>query len=114
MLLFAAISHADDEKLDEWYRGEHVRTISECPGYRRTARYTNASRSILSAFQRSFPIAPKWLALHEFDGTVLPWKELAATDETDWGKKLVPGILEVDFGVFQLKRVFEKGEKAKL
>jgi hypothetical protein len=55
-----------------------------------------------------------WLALHEFDGLVLPWTELAATDETEWAKRVIPGIQNIDFGCFKLKRVFEKKSKAKL
>lgn len=111
------MNHTSDYTLDDWYRGEHVRTISECPNYRRMVRYKLATRSLLSAFERSFPENVTWLALHEFDGEV-PWKELAATDETEWAKKVIPGIQDIDFGLFELKRVYEKrereGEKAKL
>lgn len=108
------MSHASDSELDESYRGEHVAEISKCPGYRRTSRYKVATRSLLSAFERSFPLAPKWLALHVFDGIVLPWKELAATDETQSAKAVIPGIRDIDFGCFKLKRVFEKKSIAKL
>jgi hypothetical protein len=69
---------------------------------------------VLSAFERSFSPVPKWLALHEFDGLEVPWKELAATDETEWAKKVIPGISEVDFACFRLKKVFEKSERSKL
>jgi hypothetical protein len=108
------MSHSSDSQLDEWYRGEHVDEISKCPGYRRTSRYKLASRSLLSAFERSFPPAPTWLAIHEFDGVELPWKELAATDETDWAKKIIPGISDIDFGCFRLKRAYEEPSVAKL
>ena len=108
------MSHVSDSKLDEWYRGEHVAEISKCPGYRRMSRYKLATSSRLSEFERSFPEAPTWLALHEFDRTEFPWKELAATDETDWAKKVIPGIRDIDFGCFALKRTFGKLDKAKL
>ena len=114
LLLCAAISHSSDTDLDEWYRREHVDLISKCPGHRRTTRYKLATSSTLSAFKRSFPGAPTWLALHEFDGPEMPWKELAATDETTWAKKVIPGILEVDFGCFRLKKDFGKSEKSNL
>jgi len=55
-----------------------------------------------------------WLAIHEFDGPEIPWKELAATDETEWAKKVMPRIEDIDFGCFQLKRVFGKPGMAKL
>ncbi|KAF4631293.1 hypothetical protein G7Y89_g6837 [Cudoniella acicularis] len=113
-LLYAAMSHSSNAELDEWYRGEHVETISKCPRYRRTSRYKIATRSLLSGFERSFPPAMTWLALHEFEGPEVPWKELAATDETEWAKKVLPGITEIDFGLFELKRVFGEGEKARL
>ncbi|KAH8657204.1 hypothetical protein BGZ60DRAFT_417051 [Tricladium varicosporioides] len=114
-LLYAAMNHTSDSALDAWYRGEHVRTISECPNYRRMVRYKLATRSLLSGFERSFPENVTWLALHEFDD-VVPWKELAATDETEWAKKVIPGIQDIDFGLFELKRVYEKEgrEKARL
>jgi hypothetical protein len=108
------MSHNSDSELDDWYRGEHVAEISKCPGYRRTRRYKLVTRSLLSAFERSFPSAPKWLALHGFDGLVLPWKGLAATDETEWAKIAIPGIRDIDFGCFQLKKDFEKKSIAKL
>jgi hypothetical protein len=108
------MSHTSDSELDEWYRGEHVAEISKCPGYKRTLRYKLATRSLLSAFKRSFPPAPKWLALHEFEGHEIPWKELAATDETKWAKRVIPGIRSIDFGGFKLRRVFEKKSTAKL
>lgn len=114
LLLYAAISHLSDTDLDEWYRREHVELISKCPGHRRTTRYKLVTSSILSAFERSFPGAPTWLTLHEFHGPEMPWEELAATDETAWAKKMIPGILEVDFGCFRLKKVFEKSGKSKL
>lgn len=102
------MSHTSDEDLDDWYRGEHVRTISQCPNYRRTRRYKLVSRSVLSSFERTTPPGPTWLSLHEFDGDVLPWKELAATDETEWAKKVVPGIRDIDYGCFRLSKAFGK------
>jgi hypothetical protein len=70
---------------------------------------------VLSAFERSIPVrGPQILALHEFDGLNVPWNELASTDETEWAKKLLPGLVEMDFGVFRLKRVYEKESKSKL
>lgn len=54
------------------------------------------------------------LALHEFDGGYVPWDELAPTDETEWANKVLPGITGVDFGLFKLKRVYEKESKSKL
>jgi hypothetical protein len=108
------MSHNNDAEWDNFYRSEHVRLISKTPGYRRMIRYTIASRSVLSSFERSFPEPPTWLAVHEFDGTELPWKALQETDETEWAKKLIPGIKDVDFGVFKLSRVFEKELKANL
>ena len=113
-MLSAVLKHSSDSELDEWYRGEHVRLISQIKGYRRTLRYKLASRSILSAFKRSFPETPVWLAIHEFDGASVPWGEIALTDETDWAKKVKPGILEVDFGCFRLKRKYVKPGQTKL
>jgi hypothetical protein len=108
------MSHKTDSELENWYRREHVSLISKCPGYRRTSRYKLSTRSVLSAFERSFPPGPRWLAIHEFDGQEVPWKELADTDETEWAKKVIPGIEEIDFGCFRLKRVYGKPVMAKL
>lgn len=113
--MFAALKHQSDAILDEWYREEHVRLISQCTGYRRTSRYVLASRSVLSGFERTFPDeTPRMLAIHEFDGSCLPWDELAKTDATEWANKVLPGILGIDFGVFKLKRVYGKIDKSKL
>jgi hypothetical protein len=51
------------------------------------------------------------LALHEFDGLSVPWAELAPTNETELAKKILPGVVQVDFGLFKLKRVYEKDSK---
>lgn len=88
--------------------------ISQVKGYRRTSRYQLTSRSVLSAFERSFPPAPRWLAIHEFDGQCVPWDELMPIDETDWAKKIIPGLLETDVGLFKLKHVLEDGSRMKL
>lgn len=111
----AALSHPDDAELDAWYRGEHVTEIAKCPGYRRTSRFMVHHYSVLSAFERSSPPVPKWLALHEFEGPQIPWEELRASDETDWARRVVPGLRDVDFGLFRLVRVYgNEGNKAKL
>ncbi|KAH8590145.1 hypothetical protein B0O99DRAFT_691798 [Bisporella sp. PMI_857] len=116
-LLCAAMSHSNDEELDEWYRGEHLQAISKCPGYVRTTRCTLESRSVLSAFVRQIPEGKenlKWLALHEFEGPEIPWPQLAATDETEWAKRIIPGITAMDFGIFELVETWGEDGKAKL
>jgi len=108
LLLCAPLSHSSDSEIDEWYRKEHVPFIAKTPGYRRSTRYKLATRSILSAFERSFPPGPTWLTLHEFDGPEIPWKELKSFDETDWARKIIPEIQDPDLGFFRLKAVFTK------
>jgi hypothetical protein len=50
------------------------------------------------------------MALHEFDGEELPWKELQATDETEYGKRVLKGVKSIDWGVFGLSRYWVKDE----
>lgn len=77
-------------------------------------KYKLATRSVLCAFERSFPIAPKWLVIYEFEIAELPRKELEAANEAAWAKKSPSGVLEVDFGWFELTRTFEKPKMSKL
>jgi len=48
------------------------------------------------------------MALHEFDGEELPWKKLQATDETEWGKRVLKDVKSVDWGAFGLSKAWRK------
>lgn len=45
---------------------------------------------------------PTFLALHEFQGDVLPDEELARTGETPWSKKVMGGLTRSEIGAYRL------------
>lgn len=47
-----------------------------------------------------------FLALHEFDGEMFPEKEMNATGETEWSKKVLGKAERTDFKKFELLKGF--------
>jgi len=54
--------------------------------------------------------APRYLALHEFSGEVLPWKELEASGQTEWAKKVMGSLVKEEVGLYEVKRVYSEEE----
>lgn len=107
-LISAALQPAagQDEDFDKWYRQEHLKVLSEAPEYRRSRRYKVANATMLDQFVRKAPEVPQYLALHEFDGEDLPWKELGASAETEWAKRIMENLRKEEIGWYRLKRVY--------
>ena len=107
--------------------------IGRTKGYLRTRRYALRSASVLHGFERRGGIGsshhdspipldqnnapraqhepPVFLAVHEFDdperrgeADAFPLADLAATDETEWSKRVVAGLMGMEAGFFRLKR----------
>lgn len=76
----------------------------------RTRRYELVNGTTLDKFARTEPEIPKYLALHEFEGTVLPWKELAKSAQTTWAKRVMAGLVREEVGWYRLKRVYAESE----
>jgi hypothetical protein len=95
---------------DAWYRDEHLAMLARAPGFVRTRRYELVSGTTLEAFKRSVPEVPKYLALHEFAGEGLPWKQLEESTQTEWAKKVMGGLIGEEVGWYTSKRVYAKEE----
>lgn len=83
---------------DKWYRDEHLDVLAQAPGYVRTRRYELVNGTTLNEFERILPDPPRYLALHEFEAEGLPWKELGASAETEWAKKVMRGLVKAEAG----------------
>lgn len=68
---------------------------------------------MLSAFERSFPPALRCLVVYNFESEI-PWEELKSAHETEWAKKILPGMKDVDLGGFELVRGFGKKDESTL
>ena len=101
MIISAALTPAvgTDEDFDNWYRQEHLGTVSKCSGYVRTRRYK--LKTAVTAKD-----VPTYLALHEFDSDSLPQEELMKTAETPWGKKVMGSLAGQEIFVFRLTGSF--------
>lgn len=98
------------EDFDRWYREEHLDVLARAPGYVGTRRYELVNGTTLNEFERIEPGAPKYLALHEFEAEELPWKELGASAETEWAKRVMGGLVKVEAGWYVKKRDYPESE----
>lgn len=96
------VNASEEEQFEKSYREQHAERISKCSGYLRTTRYALATQSILSAFRRSFPPAPRTWVVYEFDNAI-PWEVLRSDNKKEW---------DVDIGRFELVKVFGKKLKS--
>ncbi|KAI4961063.1 hypothetical protein J4E86_000088 [Alternaria arbusti] len=103
---------SSDADFDAWYREEHLPVLSRAPGFVRSRRFKLAAASTLEDFQfgDAMDTAPRYLALHEFSGEVLPWKELEASGQTEWAKKVMGGLVKEEVGLYEVKRVYSEEE----
>lgn len=95
-----------EEDFEAWYRGEHLRMLAECEGYVRSRRYICETASVMQSFEKREDTAPKYLALHEFEGENLPWAGLKRTVETEWTKKVMGTVVREEIGWYAVKRVY--------
>lgn len=111
-LISAALEppNSDVDDFDAWYRQEHLDVLANAPGYVRTRRYEVVSGTSLKEFQRSEGDGPKFLALHEFEGEDLPWKELGESAETEWARRVMGGLVASEIGWFRGKRGYAEEE----
>lgn len=111
-LISAALQPPPDAEavtdFNKWYTDEHLPVLAQAPGYVRTRRYELVDGTRLDGFERSRPEIPKFLALHEFSGEVLPWAELQASAETEWARKVMGGLVGSEIGWFMCKRSYEE------
>jgi hypothetical protein len=99
---------------DAWYRDEHIAILSRAPGFVRTRRYELVSGTTLEAFERTSPELPRYLALHEFGGEELPWKQLGESTQTEWAKRVLGSLVREEVGWFKSKRVYGEEEWGKV
>jgi hypothetical protein len=111
-LISAALEPPPDavSDFDTWYRQEHLDVLSRAPGFVRTRRYELVFGTSLTNFERSSPEIPKYLALHEFEGKELPWKELQECAETEWATRVMGNLAKSEIGWYKSKRVYEESE----
>lgn len=86
--------------------------LSNAPGFVRSRRYEVVTATKLEQLQPSDEkeAVPKFLALHEFSGEVLPWKELEESASTEWAKKVMGNLTKQEIGWYQVKRVYPESE----
>ncbi|SMQ49042.1 unnamed protein product [Zymoseptoria tritici ST99CH_1A5] len=99
-LVVAAMTPADDQDFDNFYRQEHLSDCATVPGWRRSERY-----ELLAAFPMegaTSPLEPpKFLTLHYIDGETFPAAEMAKLGESEWTKKIMSGLKKSEMGVFE-------------
>jgi hypothetical protein len=86
--------------------------LAHAPGFVRSRRFELANASVLEDFQwrDAMETAPRYLALHEFSGEALPWKELQESAQTEWAKKVMGGLVKEEVGWYEVRRVYSESE----
>jgi hypothetical protein len=104
-----AASTAD---FDKWYRDEHLPLLSRAPGFIRSRRYEVVTAYKLDQLQHAdaMPEVPQYLALHEFGGEALPWKEIKESLNSEWAEKIIASVQNTEIGWYQVKRVYPESE----
>lgn len=82
-------------------------SLLQLPSYQGTKWYKLLSRSILSSFERTFPAAQTWLAIHAFSSNELSWDEMKTSSGTEWARRNLTGVRDMEGGSFTLNRVYE-------
>ncbi|KAF2469315.1 uncharacterized protein BDR25DRAFT_371866 [Lindgomyces ingoldianus] len=96
-------SPSSPSQFNAWYTTEHIPLISRIPGFRRLRRFKVINASVLDQFVRKSPKVPQYLTLCEFDGEMLPIKELAETGQTEWAREVMEGLEMAEVGYYRLK-----------
>lgn len=98
--------------LDAWYRQEHISLLARAPGFVRSRRFKLTNATVIDKFQVGDVTkeAPRYLALHEFSGEVLPWKELQESAQTEWAKRVMGGLVKEEVGWYEVSRVYSESE----
>lgn len=112
-LISAALEPPSEQTsdFDQWYRDEHIAVLSRAPGFVRSRRYELVNGTTLNEFERLEGIeVPRFLALHEFEGEELPWKELAESAQTEWAKRIMGGLRREEVGWYVCKRTYDESE----
>ena len=94
LLNIASLFMSSDPNL---IRCKHLDMVSMCRGYRRSTRYKAADNS-----------KPRYLTIHEFDTTEMPWDQLKMTSQTEWSKKVIGGVQTMESNVWEL--IIERGK----
>ena len=103
---------ADEEDADKWYRQEHLKEISSVSTWRRTERYelTFARQNRKPAQEKQIAEPPKFLTLHFFDGESLPDQELAKCSESEWTKKNMGSMKDMNVAASKKLGYFSKSD----
>ncbi|KAF2099257.1 hypothetical protein NA57DRAFT_74761 [Rhizodiscina lignyota] len=103
------------EEVDRWYREEHLEQLRrDAPGWRRSTRF----ELVYKVESKSVPPekrvkAPRWLALHEFEESTLedgPMMVKPLIPQTDWTKKMIASMIQLDAAKFKLIKGFGNTE----
>ncbi|KAL1799614.1 hypothetical protein ACET3X_003651 [Alternaria dauci] len=103
---------ASTDDFDAWYRQEHMPMLQRAPGFVRSRRYKLSDAKVINEFQVGDVTgeAPRFLALHEFGGEALPWKEIAESTGTEWAKKVWGALEKEEVGWYELSREYSESE----
>jgi len=106
-----------DDDFNAFYREEHIKLICKTTGYRRTRRYKlqkdlpQPSPEVSPAPPPKPANPPVYLLLHEFDGEMVPQRELIKANETEWARRVAKGLVKMEVVAVKLWKAFGDEEK---
>ena len=100
IVITAAFTPPSDkvEDFNNWYGKEHYAMLAKCKGYLRSRRYRIHKTMSMKGKQ-----APMFLAIHEFEEGELDARGLGASVATEWGKKVMGGLVENQTDVWRMR-----------
>ncbi|KAG9193724.1 hypothetical protein G6011_03759 [Alternaria panax] len=103
---------ASTDDFDAWYRQEHIPMLQRAPGFVRSRRFKLSTATVIDEFKVGDVTgeAPRFLALHEFSGETLPWKEIGESTQTEWAKRVWGGLVTEEVGWYETGRVYSESE----
>lgn len=78
IIITISLSHAprtnplSEEDMLSWFEEDHLPYFASISGHRSSHLYRFHKRSLLNRLDASYPGAPSWLVMHEFDGMRVP------------------------------------------
>jgi len=122
---FTMGEEVSEEEFHNWYKEEHLKKLSQVPGYLRSTRYkllshrTNAEQRALKGLPtRPQDVGtaenepPMFHAIHEFEWEPekLDNEKAMETISTEWAKRIFANATKSEYNVFKLEKTFGDGK----
>jgi hypothetical protein len=117
IILTISLSHAPfntEDDIQNWFQNDHLPFFDTVSGYRHSYLYQFNNRRLLERLDASYPDAPAWLIVHEFDGLRIPgigFRDVEGEMARLKSKLVSKGKSRVDENLWKDEKMESKKEK---